>query len=205
MVLFGDGQEGRIGMSSEGRGCSNGLASRRLSTLRSFATGVVSILLLGLLGGCFTTAGASGRADESAPCVAPEDPERMADQVLHLVNLERAEADIPPVTPNPALEKIADDYACRMIAEDFFGHTDPLTGHGPGDRAVVGKYSFYAIGENLAAGQETAAEVMKVWMDSPSHRNIILDEKWSEVGIAVRIGGDYSIYWVQEFGDPADY
>ncbi len=129
----------------------------------------------------------------------------MADQVLQLVNLERAEADLPPVSRNAALEKIADDYACRMIAEDFFGHIDPITGYGPGDRAVVGRYRYYAIGENLAAGQETAAEVMKVWMDSPAHRDNILDEKWSEVGIAVRIGGDYSIYWVQEFGDPADY
>ena len=90
----------------------------------------------------------------------------MADQVLQLVNLERAEADLPPVTRNPALERIADDYACRMIAENFFGHRDPETGHGPGDRAVVGKYRFYAIGENLAAGQETAAEVMKVWMEA---------------------------------------
>jgi len=42
-------------------------------------------------------------------------------------------------------------------------------------------------------------------MDSPSHRDNILDEKWSEVGISVRSGGEYSIYWVQEFGDPADY
>lgn len=143
--------------------------------------------------------------DESAPCVTSEDTERMADQVLQLVNLERAEADLPPVIRNAALGKIADDYACRMIAENFFGHWDPITGHGPGDRAVVGKYSFYAIGENLAAGQQTAAEVMKVWMDSPSHRDIILDEKWSEVGISVRAGGEYSIYWVQEFGAPADY
>ena len=204
-MLFGEGRQGRIGVTSEGGGDWSALASRRLSTLRSFSTASISVLLLGLLGGCFVTEGASGRAYESAPCIAPEDPERMADQVLQLVNLERAEADLQPVTRNAALEKIADDYACRMIAEDFFGHTDPVTGHGPGDRAVVGKYSFYAIGENLAAGQQTAAEVMKVWMDSPSHRDIILDEKWSEVGISVRAGGEYSIYWVQEFGDPADY
>src|SRR3990170_1175696 len=127
---------------------------------RDFAYSSVSVILLGLLSGCFAAAASTGRG----------------------------EAALPPVTRNTSLERIADDYACRMIAEDFFGHTDPITGHGPGDRAVVGKYSFYAIGENLAAGQETAAEVMKVWMDSPSHRDIILDEKWSEVGISVRAG-----------------
>lgn len=180
-------------------------ASRRLNTQRLFAFSVVSLLGLGLLPGCFTTAASSAGVEGATPCVTPEDTERMADQVLQLVNLERAEADLPPVTRNDSLARIADDYACQMIAENFFGHTDPITGHGPGDRAVVGKYRFYAIGENLAAGQQTAAEVMKVWMDSPSHRDIILDEKWSEVGISVRTGGEYSIYWVQEFGAPADY
>ncbi len=181
------------------------MTSRSLHTRRLPALGFVSLVGLGLLPGCFTAAASSNRGEESATCVTPEDTERMADQVLQLVNLERAEADLPPVTRNPALGRIADDYACRMITDGFFGHTDPGTGHGPGDRAVVGKYSFYAIGENLAAGQQTAAEVMKVWMESPSHRDIILDEKWSEVGISVRSGGEYGIYWVQEFGDPADY
>jgi uncharacterized protein YkwD len=46
---------------------------------------------------------------------------------------------------------------------------------------------------------------MKVWMGSPAHRENILDPRWSEVGIGVRTGGEYSIYWVQEFGDPADF
>ena len=41
-------------------------------------------------------------------------------------------------------------------------------------------------------------------MESPAHRDIILDEKWSEVGLSVRFGGEFSIYWVQEFGAPAE-
>ena len=61
------------------------------------------------------------------------------------------------------------------------------------------------MGENLAAGQKTAADVMKIWMESPPHREIILDSKWKEVGIAVRAGGEYSIYWVMEFGDPPTF
>ena len=128
----------------------------------------------------------------------------MADQVLQLVNLERGASDLPPVVLDPALEKIAGEYACRMIDDEFFGHRDPVDDHGPGERAIAGRYPFYAVGENLAAGQETAAEVMKVWMESPSHRANILDERWTEVGVAVRVGGKHGIYWVQEFGDPAD-
>lgn len=91
-----------------------------------------------------------------------------------------------------------------MVSDAFFGHEDPRTGHGPGERAVAGRYAFYSVGENLAAGQESAAEAVKVWMESPAHRRIILDPKWTQVGIAVRTGGEYGIYWVQEFGDPAE-
>jgi uncharacterized protein YkwD len=163
-----------------------------------------------LCAGCFTTAqseAGAGSADglaDAARCIVPDDSDRMVDQVLQLVNLERADAGLDPVIANPALQKIADDFACRMIVDDFFGHTDPGTGQGPGDRATEGKYAFYAIGENLAAGQETPAEAMRVWMQSPAHREIILDEKWSEVGLSVRFGGEFAIYWVQEFGVPAE-
>lgn len=163
---------------------------------------------IALCAGCFSnvsTAPDSADGSEAASasrCIAPDDAERLADQVLQLVNLERSDGGLPPVVRSSTLEKIADDYACRMISEGFFGHADPADGCGPGDRAVVGKYAFYAVGENLAAGQQTPAEVMRVWMESPAHRNIILDEKWSDVGISVRHGGEYSIYWVQEFGAP---
>ena len=182
--------------------------------MRRFIAGLLRIVgasVPALCAGCFPTvstdlgAGDEGASSSGARCVASEDAERLADQVLQLVNLERADAGLPPVVRHPALDKVADDYACRMITENFFGHTDPADGHGPGDRALIAKYAFYAIGENLAAGQQTPAEVMRVWMESPAHREIILDEKWNDLGISVRQGGEYGVYWVQEFGTPSEY
>lgn len=188
------------------RGCS-GRAGIRGIALRyqPNSIGLFAVGILGLLPGCFAPTSSAQDETAKSECVEPEDPQRLADQVLQLVNLERAENDLPPVAFSDSLAKIADDYACRMIADDFFSHTDPQTGYGPGDRAVAGKYSFHAIGENLAAGQMSAADVMKVWMESPSHREIILDPRWQELGVAVRMGGEFDIYWVQEFGDPAEY
>lgn len=169
-------------------------------------------LVLGVAcAGCFAPAPAGARdegtaeAKEVVPCATPEDAERMADQVLELINLERGEESLQPVVVNETLAAIAGDYACRMADESFFGHDDPRNGHGPAERAVAGKYRYFAIGENLAAGPETAAQVMRLWMQSETHRAVILDPCWKEVGIAVRVGGEYGTYWVQEFGDPADY
>lgn len=161
--------------------------------------------------GCFSDADGAGafnkasQARMATACLTADDAERIADQVLQLVNLERSAADrgLAPVAMNDKLVNVAADYACRMIELDFFDHEDPFTGRGAADRAIAGKYSIFAIGENLAAGPESAAGVMESWMESPSHRAIILDPMWTEIGIAVRSGGEYGYYWVQLFADPA--
>lgn len=178
---------------------------------KKFIFSAHAVWLLGLTTGCFWTdqpvgeAGSSSKPAGAASCITPEDAERMADQLVQLVNLARAERGLQPVLVNARLEQAATEYACRMVTEGFFDHRDPKTGEGPATRAVACKYKFYAVGENLAAGQETPAEVMKVWMESPPHRDLILGPNWKELGVAVRTGGKHSIYWVQEFGDPADY
>lgn len=188
--------------------------------LRLISFVVPAVSILGLSAGCYEgevppesaqeaaaeeyTPSAPTKAREATTCLTAEEADRMADQVVQLVNLERVAEEMPPVTMNDKLAKIAGDYACRMIEEGFFGHRNPITGHDQADRAVAGKYAYYAIGENLAVGQQTPAEVMKEWMESPAHRDAILDPTWTEIGVAVRLGGEYSIYWVQLFGHPAE-
>lgn len=167
--------------------------------------------VLGLLAttgmGCISTADFFGSLGEqtAAKCADPKDSDRLADEVLELVNLERSQRDLLPVQPNDKLTAAAKDFACRMVDGQFFGHTDPETGDGPAERALASKYLFFAIGENLAAGQRSPADVMRVWMESDAHRAIILDPRWRQVGIAVRSGGEHGLYWVQEFGDPAEF
>lgn len=143
------------------------------------------------------------RAREVPACDSPVDEQLLADQLWQLINLERTGAGVAPVALSEALTSVAADYACEMIRRGFFGHYDPESGDGPGRRAMAERYLFYSIGENLAAGQQTPVEVMRVWLSSPSHREIILDPRWKEVGVAVRSGGEYGLYWVQEFADPA--
>ncbi|MFQ5413026.1 MAG: CAP domain-containing protein [Phycisphaerae bacterium] len=169
------------------------------------ATWTMAVLALSV--GCDGTAApfdttAAARDLAPAPCITPEDTKHMADQALQLINLERGALGIAPVASDEKLERIASRYACLLISEGFFGHFEPLTGDGPGVRAVAGKYAFYTVGENLAAGQETPAEVIKGWMASRDHRRILLDPQFKQVGITVRTGGEYGIYWVAEFGDP---
>jgi len=134
-------------------------------------------------------------------CLVPDDEEELVAEVVRLVNEERVSRGLNAVTVHPLLTKAAGDYACTMISDGYFGHYHPVTGQGPGERAAAVGYAYRAVGENLAAGQRTAAQVVQDWMNSTQgHRENILNPMWVHIGVAVRRGGSYGIYWVQEFG-----
>ncbi|MCH7812480.1 MAG: CAP domain-containing protein [Planctomycetes bacterium] len=142
-------------------------------------------------------------ASSSAKCFEGSDEDDLAQQVLTLINIERARAGVAPLSWDPTLAGIAEDFACTMAAYDFFDHVNPINGEGPAERAIEGGYEFFGIGENLAGGQTTAAAAVEGWLDSPGHRDNLLSTEWRETGIGVRRGGSLRIYWVQEFGKPA--
>jgi len=138
---------------------------------------------------------------DSAPAV-PLNNDVVVDQVLQLINERRSRIGLDELTLNPVLTRMAEDYCTEMIEDGFFAHENPFTGDGPGERAYKAGYVFVQVGENLAAGQESAEQVVAEWMASAEHREIILGMQWREIGIGVRIGGEYNVYWVLEFGNP---
>jgi len=136
-------------------------------------------------------------------CHEPDNAEALVNRLLELVNDARTSRGLHPLTLNPVLSQIADDYCCEMIEGEFFDHVNPYTGAGPGQRAINAGYVFLAMGENLGGGQSSPEQVMTEWMDSTTgHKENILAYQWQEIGIAVRAGGEYGVYWVQEFGNP---
>ncbi len=138
-----------------------------------------------------------------ARCIVGIDDEILSQRVLSLINIERATVGVSPVTLNDELVNAAESYACTLAGEDFFDHIHPATGEGPGERAAAAGYVYFAVGENLAAGQISAAQVVESWMESKGHRQNLLSPDWKETGIGVRRGGTYGVYWVQLFGKPA--
>lgn len=136
-------------------------------------------------------------------CEEPADAAAMEAEIMRLVNAERVKNGLNEVVINTTLAREAEQYACEMVQYDFFDHVNPVTGSTLGDRTREFDYDFQVVGENLAAGQRTAAQAFTDWMNSPGHRKNILDPRFTELGIAVKLGGEYQIYWVQEFGQPA--
>ncbi|WP_030195089.1 CAP domain-containing protein [Streptomyces sp. NRRL S-87] len=117
--------------------------------------------------------------------------------VLTLVNQERARAGCGPVRQNPPLAALAGAFSKDMAVRGFFDHTDP-DGRNPWDRAnAVGIGGLG--GENIARGQGDAAAVMAAWMNSPGHRENILNCEFRTLGVGVYLapGGPW---WTQDFG-----
>lgn len=109
---------------------------------------------------------------------------------------------MPPVKPvswNNLLQSSALLHATDMSQNNYFDHTS-LDGRTIRQRDAafgytIGNYQSFAIGENIAMGQESIDEVMNDWIKSPRHCENLMNAKFNEMGVAFVNG-----YWVQEFG-----
>lgn len=121
-------------------------------------------------------------------------------------NNQRVENNLPILRENIKLNEAAKAKARDMFARQYFEHVSPI-GRGPADLAKSADYDYLIIGENLALGNfENDKKLVEAWMNSPGHRANILNNKYTEIGVAVEKGiyeGRSVWMAVQEFGRPA--
>jgi uncharacterized protein YkwD len=130
--------------------------------------------------------------------------------VIDLVNQERLKEGLPTLQRQPQLQRAAAIQAENMarrgggrattvsVAHDMAGVLIPTMV----SRMDAVGYRFSRIGENVAGGQRTPVDVMKVWMESEGHRANILNPDVAEIGVAIRANADGVLYFCQVFGRP---
>ncbi|MDH6220939.1 CAP domain-containing protein [Streptomyces pseudovenezuelae] len=131
--------------------------------------------------------------------LTPGDLSRTAAEVVDLTNRERARAGLPSLATDPLLTAAAQAHSADMVARAFYSHTSP-EGSQPWDRAARAGSRRRTIGENIACGQRSPAEVVEGWMNSPGHRANILKPDFTHIGIGFAGGGPSGTYWTQLFG-----
>lgn len=146
---------------------------------------------------------ATARLLEMDVCSDPPLGEVVLSHLFAAVNAERRKAGLAALKREDTLMVVSDFYACRLADGGFFSHRDPFDNSTIDSRAIAFGYPFTKVGENLAAGQLSVEEVMEAWMASPGHRANILDPDFTEIGLAVKLGGADGPFWVQEFGRPS--
>ncbi|MFE0042717.1 CAP domain-containing protein [Streptomyces albireticuli] len=125
--------------------------------------------------------------------------ERAVADVLALTNTERRAAGLRPLAADARLGTAAQAHSADMAGRGFYSHTTPEGGE-PWDRAAAAGAAHRGIGENIACGQRTPAEVVRGWMDSPGHRANILKPDFTHLGVGYATGGSAGTYWTQLFG-----
>ena len=100
----------------------------------------------------------------------------MLGEVVDRTNAERARHGLRALTVDQRLAAAAQAHSADMVRRGFFAHESP-DGRQVWDRAVAAGYAYRKVAENIAAGQRTAEEVVRGWMDSPGHRANILDAR----------------------------
>lgn len=140
---------------------------------------------------------AEGRAPYEDPQAAAEAAAlENAEQVVKLVNEERAKAGLSPLTLQSNMTAAANIRAKEL--EQQFSHTRPdgsscftaLNEQGISNRFM---------GENIAYGQTTPSWVMNSWMNSSGHRANILNSHYTNIGVGCYQNENNGKYWVQLF------
>ncbi|MFT3851885.1 MAG: CAP domain-containing protein [Ilumatobacteraceae bacterium] len=127
--------------------------------------------------------------------VAPVDD--VAATVVALTNQARAEAGVAPVVEDGRLDAAAGAHSADQAARSTMTHTG-ADGSNPGQRMTAAGFKWQTWGENVAAGQTSAAQVVQAWLNSPGHRTNMLNGAYSSIGIGVATGPNGVLYWTMD-------
>lgn len=120
-------------------------------------------------------------------------------QLMALLNAARAKAGQPALTAEHTLASLAGTRSDDMATRQYFSHTTP---EGTNvlqmllDRGVNYQYAGETLQMNNYAPRQTVAEAAQALLGSPAHRAILLDGRFSHLGVGYAVNGDMHYYTV---------
>jgi len=134
------------------------------------------------------------------------------EKVLEAVNTARSEARfcgdnfyeaVDPVSWSCTLKRAAQGHSEDMGENNFFSHTGS-DGLRVSHRVDDVDYDWMMVGENIAAGFNSAGAVVNGWLNSPGHCATVMNPAYTETATALHLplGSDYSTYWTMIMAKP---
>lgn len=126
--------------------------------------------------------------------------------IIDGTNENRQENNLNNLKQNSVLELAAKAKAEDMASKGYFAHNSP-DGQTPWYWLKNAGYNYAYGGENLAINFFDSKDVIDAWMRSPAHKANILNENFTEIGIATAEGiydGKHAVFVVQYFGTPRE-
>lgn len=140
--------------------------------------------------------GGNGSTEENVPSDNITDEHAFIQEVVDLVNVERAKEGLSPLTVDTKVQAAA--MVRAKECEVSFSHTRP-NGSSFATALKEQKVSYRSAGENIAYGQRTPEEVMKAWMNSSGHRANIMNANFTTIGVGYYENANGTDYWCQLF------
>lgn len=137
---------------------------------------------------------------------------RETDELLARINAYRAAgarcgsqamAAVRPLAWDAALERAAAVQAQHLARIDDVTHTG-ADGSNVSQRVSAQGYEWGHVGENVAAGKDSAAATLAQWMASPGHCRNLMGPQFERVAVAWHHspGTTYKHYWVMVLAAP---
>ncbi len=118
-------------------------------------------------------------------------------QMLALVNAERAKAGVQPLQFDTAIAEVARAHSRDMFIRRYFAHINP-EGEDVGDRLEKAGVPFTIAGENLAYAPDVTT-AHRGLMESEGHKHNILDPQFTRIGIGIINTETYGMMVTQNF------
>jgi uncharacterized protein YkwD len=121
-------------------------------------------------------------------------------------NQQRAENGLPALDASEKLRDSACAKADDMLARDYWGHRAPDGSGDPFEFMREAGVDYYTAAENLYYSTPDGPDPVAGWMDSPGHRENILNPDFTRVGVCLRTGPYQGLpeadLYVQHFATP---
>ncbi len=101
--------------------------------------------------------------------------------LLEDTNQQRLTNHVAPLKINPKLAEAAQSKANDMAKRNYWSHNTP-DGSPPWSFIDSAGYTYQKAGENLAYGFGSSNDTVTGWMNSPPHRENLLDSAFQDVG-----------------------
>lgn len=133
---------------------------------------------------------------------ASESLSPLESQLLQIANQARTSRGLPPVQLDDRLTAIARSRSIDMVARNYFSHQNP-DGKYFEDYLAEAGIGFQKAGEILAQNNydegQTAAVAIDGFLNSPPHRDILLDGEYTRVGVGHAVSASGMHYFTMIF------
>jgi uncharacterized protein YkwD len=155
-----------------------------------------------ILAGCSTPEprfGADGQPLPQVYRIKNSDTAEIQFRMLDSVNALRQAAGAAPVRLSSELTAASKTHARDMSGQNRPWHFGS-DGSSPLDRVARAGYNGRLIGENISETFETELETLSAWMDAPETREVILDPRARDMGVAWHQESSGKIWWTMILG-----